>query len=144
MPTCVANFLHRRPKHMSMPPLMRRVIERSRRQRGEKIAEDSFLLPAHKVYEGDVVLQDRTEPYMLSRLIGEEFSTHKDFSPEEVPEEWLLERFTSVVGVRKHNGYVESYGWEQTVARDEAEREFLKQGQQKSQEQLDQVEKGNS
>lgn len=115
----------RKPRLMEMPPLMRKVMERGRLRRNESVApEEDLLLPAHKVYTGDVVIEDRVESSKLSQFIEEEFATHRDFDPDEVPEQWNLERYTIIVGVRKWAGYVEGRQWDKHRARDEAEEQY--------------------
>jgi hypothetical protein len=36
-----------------------------------------LLLPAHKVYEGDVRYDEKTEPHCLAKFIADEFATFK-------------------------------------------------------------------
>ena len=65
-----------RSKHMELPPLLKLVMERSRKQRLEKAGQtgqdlDPLLLPAHKIYNKDVRLTDTVEPNLsLADLIG--------------------------------------------------------------------------
>ena len=64
-----------RPKHMELPPLLKLVMERNRKQRLDKAGqtgqETDLLLPAYKVYDKDVRLTDTVEPNLsLADLIG--------------------------------------------------------------------------
>merc|ERR1719273_2340115 len=62
-----------RSKYMEMPPLMKLVIERNRKAKNEKVTEEDFLLPAHKIYNTDVRLSDTVESYKMSQYISPEF-----------------------------------------------------------------------
>ena len=67
-----------RSKHMELPPLLKLVMERNRKQRLEKTGGgqsgtdlESLLMPAHKIYEKDVRLTDTVESNLsLADLIG--------------------------------------------------------------------------
>ena len=71
-----------RPKHMELPPLLKLVMERNRKQRLDKAGqtgqETDLLLPAYKVYDKDVRLADTVEPNLsLADLIGMKYTTYK-------------------------------------------------------------------
>ena len=125
-----------RPKHMELPPLLKLVMERNRKQRLDKAGqtgqETDLLLPAYKVYDKDVRLTDTVEPNLsLADLIGiyirlvsnlvvfhpkmllfvadDEFATHKKYDIMSlIPEDgWRFERPTSITGKRTFPSYSE-------------------------------------
>jgi hypothetical protein len=111
----------RRPRYMEMPPLLRKVMERSIRAKGERVKPEDLLLPAYKNYTGDHTLEDRVESNDLSRFLTDEFATHKDFDPALVPDSWNFDRASMKVGTKKWSGFKEGMGWEEHKAKDEAE-----------------------
>ena len=112
-----------RGKYMEMPPLLKLVIERNLKAKGEKITEDSLLLPAYKIYEGDVRLSDEIESNDMSVYLTEEFATHKTYDIMSlIPyEQWNEERVTSVAGHRVWPSYSEevNFGWDVIQQREE-------------------------
>ena len=117
----------KRAESMEMPPLLREVVRRSRAKRGESVADEHFLLPAHKVYEGDTnIVKGEVTPNLMANYLTDEFATHRDFDMGKIDvKEWNLERHTRPVGQRKWAGFVEGDGWEEQKERDEQEREYL-------------------
>ncbi len=113
----------RKPKFMEMPPLLRKVMERNRRARGEATKEEDFLLPAHSTYTGDHILEDTVEANDLSQFIGAEYATYKDFDAARVPDSWNYDRLSLEVGTRKYAGYMEGKEWEEHQRRDAEEAE---------------------
>jgi len=115
----------KRAKHMEMPPLLRLVMERNFAERREAVTQESFLLPAYKIYEGDVRLQpDQVEPNDMSHHLAEEFRTHEKHDITElIPyEEWNFDRPRSEVGHRMFPSYSEevNYGYDVLQERIEA------------------------
>ena len=66
-----------KPRTMEMPPLLKQVMVRNRAAKNEATTESDLLLPAYKIYEGDVRLEEMTEPLCLSKFISDEFATFK-------------------------------------------------------------------
>ena len=62
---------------MEMPPLLKRVMARNRAAKDEVTRESDLLLPAYKIYEGDVRYDEKPEPHILARYITEQFATFK-------------------------------------------------------------------
>eukprot|EP00095_Tigriopus_kingsejongensis_P003606 snap_masked-scaffold1570_size35393-processed-gene-0.8 protein:Tk03606 transcript:snap_masked-scaffold1570_size35393-processed-gene-0.8-mRNA-1 annotation:"28s ribosomal protein mitochondrial" len=116
-----------KPEFIDMPPLLKEVIRRNKLARGESVSED-FRLPAYKIYQGDHnITKGEVESNLLSEHISAEYATHKDFDPALIPGEWNYERYNMFVGHRKWSGYVEGEGWEEHLAKDEAEKSYLAQ-----------------
>jgi len=113
-----------RAKHMEMPPLLKIVMERSKKARREAVTEDSFLLPAYKIYQNDVSLQeDVVESNDMSVHIEKEFMTHKTYDiMNMIPtEKWTIDdRMTSMVGHRQWPTYSEekNFGWDEILKRE--------------------------
>ena len=66
-----------KPRMMEMPPLLKQVMVRNRAAKNEVTRESDLLLPAYKIFEGDVRYDDKPEPHILSRFITDEFATFK-------------------------------------------------------------------
>jgi hypothetical protein len=62
---------------MEMPPLLKRVMVRNRATKNEVTKESDLLLPAYKIYEGDVRFDETPEPHCLAHFISDEFATFK-------------------------------------------------------------------
>ena len=69
---------------MEVPPLLKRVMARNRAAKDEVTRESDLLLPAYKIYEGDVRFDEKLEPHILSRFISDEFATFKGKIKESV------------------------------------------------------------
>jgi hypothetical protein len=62
---------------MEMPPLLKLVMARNRAAKGEVTKESDLLLPAYKIYEGDVRYSETPEPNGFERFFQKEFATYK-------------------------------------------------------------------
>ena len=62
---------------MEMPPLMKLVMARNRAVKGEVTKESDLLLPAYKIYEGDVRYSETPEPNSFAHFLADEFATYK-------------------------------------------------------------------
>jgi len=92
------------PKYYTMPPLLRLVMEREMRSRGEEPREESFLLPHYKTFSTknmEVLEEGKVEKYQetVTRCEGT-----------------VAYNYTDMVGRRYHYGLTES-GVESCVAR---------------------------
>ncbi len=65
-----------KPRTMEMPPLLKMVMARNRALKGEVTKESDLLLPAYKIYEGDVRYSETTEPNGFERFFQKEFATY--------------------------------------------------------------------
>ena len=66
-----------KPRTMEMPPLMKLVMARNRAAKGEVTKESDLLLPAHKIYEGDVRYSETPESNSFAQFLTDEFATFK-------------------------------------------------------------------
>jgi len=118
-----------RSKYMEMPPLLKLVMERTKKTH----ADDSFLLPAYKIYDKDVRINDTVEPNSsLADLIGEKFATHKKYDIMSLmPEDgWMFEHPTSTTGHRTFPSYSEDVNYGADVLRqreEEAKKKLLEE-----------------
>jgi len=118
---------------MEMPPLMRRVMERNAKAKAQVLSEDDLRLPAHKTYQGDHILEERTESNAMNQFLTPQYANFEGFDMSLIPESWKLERLNLEVGRQKwpgrhgHRGYEEGLGWEEYVERNEAEEAYRAQ-----------------
>ena len=66
-----------KPRTMEMPPLLKLVMAKNRAAKGDVTRESDLLLPAYKIYDGDVRLSDTPEPHSMTRFITEKYATYK-------------------------------------------------------------------
>jgi hypothetical protein len=62
---------------MEMPPLMKLVMARNRAAKGDVTKESDLLLPAYKIYEGDVRYSETPESNSFAQFLTDEFATYK-------------------------------------------------------------------
>lgn len=115
-----------KPKFMDMPPLLKEVIRRRKIQRGEKLEEDFFKLPAHKIYEGDFNLLDKVQGNNMNQYLDEHHSNYQNFDVNSIPESIKYERFHGghTIGHKLYDGFLEGKGWEKTKEKLEAKAKF--------------------
>ena len=94
----------KRPKYMEMPPLMRKVMERNAKAKGQVLSEDDLRLAAHKTYHGDHILEERTEPNAMNQFLTPKYANFEEFDMSLIPESWNLERLNLEVGRQKWPG----------------------------------------
>eukprot|EP00096_Caligus_rogercresseyi_P010604 TRINITY_DN3931_c0_g1_i1.p1 TRINITY_DN3931_c0_g1~~TRINITY_DN3931_c0_g1_i1.p1 ORF type:complete len:244 (-),score=65.94 TRINITY_DN3931_c0_g1_i1:76-807(-) len=109
----------RKPKLVQVPPMLKLYMQRSRANKGEEHPDREMFLPAHKVYTGDFLVEDRTQTHILSTFLQGEFEDYKDFDMSEIPtQEWMDLRFKHPAAIRIHKRNIEGKGWEEKVERD--------------------------
>ena len=94
----------KRPRFMEMPPLMRKVMERNARAKAQVLSEDDLRLPAHKTYQGDHTLEERTESNAMNQFLTPKYANYEEFDMSLIPESWNLERLNLEVGRQKWPG----------------------------------------
>ncbi len=116
----------RKPKYLEMPPLLKEVIRRRGGVGGAALATEAeaeardYRLHAHKIYTGDVILEDEVQPHSMRQFLDEKHSTYDDFDvSRDIPKEWGRERYNSYVGRKRWMSFDErSKFWEKQEARE--------------------------
>ena len=95
----------KRPRHMEMPPLLRKVVERNTKAKGtQTLSEEELRLPAYKTYEGDHIVEERTEPNVMHQFLTPRYANYLDFDMSLIPENWKLDCPTLEVGRQRWPG----------------------------------------